>query len=47
VPAFHEGLRRLQERRALRLLPADDSAGLPQPEYALFDGSRVLYSATL
>lgn len=47
LPAFHDGLRRLQERRALRLLPADDSAGLPQPEYALFDGVRVLYTAAL
>src|SRR5262249_18820459 len=47
VSAFHDGLRRLQERRALRLLPAEDSVGLPQPEYALFDGERVLYAAAL
>ena len=47
VSAFHEGLRRLRERRALRLLPAADSAGLTQPEYALFDGERVLYAAAL
>jgi len=47
LSAFHDGLRRLQERRALRLLPAADSVGLPQPEYALFDGERVLYAAAL
>src|SRR5262245_42186787 len=47
VSAFHEGLRRLRERRALRLLPATESTGLPQPEYALFDGERVLYAAAL
>lgn len=47
VSAFHDGLRRLQERRALRLLPADDSAALAQPEFALFDGTNVLYSAAL
>jgi hypothetical protein len=47
LPAFHDGLRRLQDRRALRLLSAEDGAGLPQPEYALFDGARVFYSAAL
>ena len=47
VTAFHDGLRRLQERRALRLLPADDASGLAQPEFALFDGTQVLYSAAL
>lgn len=44
VAAFHEGLRRLQERRLVRLLPfLSPSAELPQPEYALLDGANVLY----
>ena len=42
---YHEGLRRLHDRRALRLRPADGLADLPQPEYALFDGGAVLYYA--
>jgi hypothetical protein len=45
VSDFHEGLRRLHERRALRLGPAAGLAELPQPEYALFDGGAVLYFA--
>lgn len=45
VMVFHEGLRRLHDRRALRLQPADGVADLPQPEYALFDGTTVLYFA--
>jgi hypothetical protein len=44
VAAFHEGLRRLQEGRAVRLLPfAGPDAELPQPEFALFDRAAVLY----
>jgi hypothetical protein len=44
LPAFHDGLRRLRDRRALRLLPAPDpSQPLPEPEYALLDGTAVLY----
>jgi hypothetical protein len=46
VPGFHEGLRRLHERHALRLLPFTGPAGeLPEPEYALTDGAAVLYFA--
>jgi len=45
VSAFHEGLRRLHERRVLRLEPAAHLAELPQPEFALFDNGRVLYYA--
>jgi hypothetical protein len=45
VSAFHEGLRRLHDRRALRLQPAASRADLPQPEYALLDGAAVLYYA--
>jgi hypothetical protein len=43
VSSFHEGLRLLQERRALRLLPMEDASECSQPEFALFDGERVLY----
>jgi hypothetical protein len=44
VTAFHEGLRRLQEGRAVRLLPfAAPAAELPQPEFALYDRSAVFY----
>jgi hypothetical protein len=45
VSAFHEGLRRLHERRLLHLRPATSLADLPQPEYALLDGASVLYYA--
>ncbi len=46
VTAFHEGLRRLSDRRALRLLPFTEPADrLPEPEYALLDGAAVLYYA--
>ncbi len=44
VTAFHDGLRRLRDRGALRLLPSSDPAQpLPEPEYALPDGTAVLY----
>jgi hypothetical protein len=46
VGVFHEGLRRLRERRALRLVPAN-GADLTQPEFALLDGGAVLYYAAL
>jgi hypothetical protein len=45
VHAFHEGLRRLHERRALLLRAAQDPGELTQPEYALLDGAAVLYFA--
>jgi hypothetical protein len=45
VSGFHEGLRRLHDRRVLRLQPAAGLAELPQPEFALLDGGRVLYYA--
>jgi hypothetical protein len=45
VTAFHEGLRRLHQRHLLRLQPADGAGDLPQPEYALLDGGKVLYYA--
>jgi hypothetical protein len=45
IIAFHEGLRRLHERKAIGLQSATGLAELPQPEYALFDGGAVLYYA--
>jgi hypothetical protein len=46
LPEFHDGLRRLQDRRALRLLPfAGSPSEMPEPEYALIDGNNVLYFA--
>jgi hypothetical protein len=45
--AFHEGLRRLHDRRALRLLPFTGSPSeMPEPEYALLDGSKLFYYVT-
>lgn len=47
VNAFHDGLRRLCDRRALQLVPfTGPSQELPEPEYALLDGGTVLYYAT-
>ena len=43
---FHDGLRRLHVQRAIRLVCLEDGEGLPQPEYALFDGSRIFYLVT-
>jgi len=46
LPAFHDGLRQLHDRRALRLLPATDpNQPLPEPEHALLDGDAVYYHA--
>lgn len=41
---FHDGLRRLHERRLLHLQPAASLADLPQPEYALLEGAAVFYA---
>jgi hypothetical protein len=47
VTDFHAGLRRLRDRRVLRLLPFEGPAGeLRQPEYALLDGTTMLYYAS-
>jgi hypothetical protein len=44
VSAFHDGLRRLDDRRALRLLPfAGSPSEIPEPEYALLEGATLLY----
>ena len=40
---YHEGLRRLHERRLVQLQPATSLADLPQPEYALLEGAAVFY----
>ena len=47
VKDFHDGLRRLHDRGALRLVPFPQPAGeLPEPEFALLDGASVYYSVT-
>jgi hypothetical protein len=47
VTAFHDRLRRLHDRGALRLLPFDASPSeIPEPEYALVDGANLLYYVT-
>jgi FtsZ-binding cell division protein ZapB len=43
VRVYHEGLRRLHERRLVQLQPATHLTDLPQPEYALLEGAAVLY----
>jgi hypothetical protein len=42
VKDFHAGLKRLQDRGVVRLLPPENGA-LPEPEYALLDGAAVYY----
>jgi hypothetical protein len=47
VTSFHDGLRRLYDRRAVHLLPfTGPPSELPEPEYALLDGATVLYYVT-
>ncbi len=43
LSAFHGGLRILSDGRAVRLLPFTGPDELPDPEFALLDGSQVLY----
>jgi hypothetical protein len=44
LASFHAGLRRLQDGRIVRLLPAANGAQvLSEPEYALLDGGDLLY----
>lgn len=44
LTTFHDGLRRLRDGRALRLLPfSDPTQQLPEPEYALLDGAVMYY----
>jgi hypothetical protein len=42
LTAFHEGLRRLHDVRALRLM---SSAAMTEPEYAVVIGGRLMYAA--
>jgi hypothetical protein len=45
--AFHGGLRSMQERGVLQLLPFTGTPEeLPEPEYALLDGTTVYYYVT-
>jgi len=47
VNGFHACLRRLHDHGALRLLPFTGPANeIPEPEYALLDGSNLLYYVT-
>lgn len=47
IGKFHDGLRRLQRERVLRLTPFAGAANdMPQPEYAILDGANVLYYAS-
>jgi len=44
LTGFHDGLRRLNDRRALQLVPfSSPSEQLAEPEYALLDGATVMY----
>lgn len=44
LSAFHDRLRRLRDRQAVRLLPFTGPPGeMPEPEYALVDGATLLY----
>ncbi len=45
LPAFHDGLRQLHQRRSLSLMPADPAQPLPEPEHAVVDGDAVFYYA--
>ena len=45
VKEFHDGLRKLHDRGALRLLPfAGTQEAMPEPEYALPEGNVMYYS---
>jgi hypothetical protein len=44
ISGFHDQLVRLQDRRTLRLLPfPGDVSTIPEPEFALPDGTQLLY----
>jgi hypothetical protein len=46
VKEFHAGLKSLQDRRLIALLPGVGSGDTPGPEYALLDGPAVFYYAS-
>ena len=43
IKEFHAGLKRLQERELIALLPSTGNGDAPGPEYALLDGAEVYY----
>lgn len=45
LPAFHDGLRKLRQRRAIEVRPLDDPTRMTKPEFALLDGDGVYYLA--
>jgi hypothetical protein len=45
VPDFQNGLKRLADNRALRLLPFTGPDHMPEPEHAIPDGAHMLYHA--
>lgn len=42
LPGFQDGLRRLHDARAVRLVPTDD---MPEPEYAIVADGALMYAA--
>lgn len=46
IKDFHAGLRQMRERGLLNLIEHDGDGGPPEPEYALPEGSALLYYAT-
>jgi hypothetical protein len=45
IGTFHDGLRRLHQRRAIELRPSEDPMDMAQPEFALLEGDCVYYLA--
>ena len=45
IKQFHAGLKRLQDRRLISLLPGVGNGDTPGPEYALLDGPAIYYYA--
>ncbi len=45
ITTFHDGLRRLRQRRAIELQPVDEPTQMTMPEFALLDGDGVYYLA--
>ncbi|MBY0458896.1 MAG: hypothetical protein K2V38_16280 [Gemmataceae bacterium] len=43
LPAFHDGIRRLHDLRAVRLVP---TAATPEPEYAVVVDSKLMYAVS-
>ena len=43
IKDFHTGLKRMQERQMIALLPSTGNGDVPGPEYALLDGAAVYY----